>query len=438
LLPVQLTAAPPGRITLEFGLGPLFFFSNEVARLPNEKNWQKVIDSFTSADPQVENINLHISNYSDLKSNAESYDCFYLSTNPLPSTFDLENSGLLNLDSFNKTKDALHEKNFIGTSLSQMKYSGKLWGLPTTLSPVVIAYAVDLFGNHNSIFGLPDVPLPPIALNVSRFEKLLKDIKLLVPDASDSYLLILMAAYGGLPLDYRTTPPKVNFTDAATVKVIKKVLDFSKIDKTMWYFQLYYEQGGGGGDVSDMAAYIIQFDGLSTFPGLYNNGLGNLPTGQFSTVSYDVGAMYISAKTAYPEACYRWMNTVSKHPELFTGMPAQTSMLDNSRLLASQGARAVSFYKLYSRIANQSATIYIPLRGSLVVDFPFRQWLDESFDAYVLRNETLEVALQKAQDYAVQYQACLTASSFDLANRQEAHQKTQACLKKVDPRKVDH
>ena len=317
-----------------------------------------------------------------------------------------------------------------------MTYNRKLWGYPATLSVVAMAYESDLFGNQNSIFGLPDVPLPPVTLDVPQFEKLLNDTGgSLDPETSDSYLLVLMAAYGGLPLDYRSTPPKVNFTDPATLKAIRTVLDFAKQEK-MLYFQLYYElPGGRGGGTSNSAAHIIWFDGLSEFP-LNNTVLGNLPTGKFSAVSYDVGALYISSKTAYPEACYRWITTVAQHPELFTGMPARTRLLDNQGLRALLGPRAVSFAKAYSRIANQPATILIPPDGSLIIDYPLRKWLDEAFDGYVLHNQPLETALKKAQDFATLYQTCLVDSGVDLADRPGTYSKVKACLIMADPREA--
>src|SRR5690606_28265459 len=43
-----------------------------------------------------------------------------------------------------------------------------------------------------------------------------------------SHLLVLIAAYGGLPLDYRTNPVTVNFTDPANVEAIRQVLDLAK------------------------------------------------------------------------------------------------------------------------------------------------------------------------------------------------------------------
>jgi hypothetical protein len=40
--------------------------------------------------------------------------------------------------------------------------------------------------------------------------------------------MMLIAAYGGLPIDYRTTPATLNFTDPATISAIQQVLDLAK------------------------------------------------------------------------------------------------------------------------------------------------------------------------------------------------------------------
>ena len=37
----------------------------------------------------------------------------------------------------------------------------------------------------------------------------------------------MVAAYGGVPIDYRVTPPAVNFTDPATVTAIQQALDLA-------------------------------------------------------------------------------------------------------------------------------------------------------------------------------------------------------------------
>ena len=47
-------------------------------------------------------------------------------------------------------------------------------------------------------------------------------------NTNGTHLLILMAAYGGLPLDYRTNPPTINFTTPANVDAIRQVLDLAK------------------------------------------------------------------------------------------------------------------------------------------------------------------------------------------------------------------
>jgi hypothetical protein len=58
---------------------------------------------------------------------------------------------------------------------------------------------------------------------------------------------MLIAAYGGLPFDYRTDPPTLNFTDPATVEAIRQVLDLAKAD-LIQYETLTMNTGLGGDD----------------------------------------------------------------------------------------------------------------------------------------------------------------------------------------------
>jgi hypothetical protein len=57
----------------------------------------------------------------------------------------------------------------------------------------------------------------------------------------ESAMLTLIAAYGGLPLDTRTDPPTVNFSDPATVNALQQVLDLVKNG------YISYAAGGPGG-----------------------------------------------------------------------------------------------------------------------------------------------------------------------------------------------
>src|SRR6185369_7116430 len=80
------------------------------------------------------------------------------------------------------------------------------------------------------------VPEPQNGWTVDEFSDALQRLKLdpsypapfLPNQGGGTHLLILMAAYGGLPLDYRTDPVTANFTDPTNVDAIRQVLDLAK------------------------------------------------------------------------------------------------------------------------------------------------------------------------------------------------------------------
>jgi len=47
-------------------------------------------------------------------------------------------------------------------------------------------------------------------------------------------LLMLIATYGGVPINYRTNPPIVNFTDPINTVAIKQVLYSNSLNHYLW------------------------------------------------------------------------------------------------------------------------------------------------------------------------------------------------------------
>lgn len=76
-----------------------------------------------------------------------------------------------------------------------------------------------------------------------------------------------------------------------------------------------------------------------------------------------LGVGYIPLQSNYPEACYDWLNTLSKHPELFLGMPVRYSQLSNPAIATVQGEQLAFFYQAYveSLENTQVELVYWPL-----------------------------------------------------------------------------
>src|SRR5262249_51181740 len=82
----------PGEISIRFGLGDF------ASPLPTQDLWDKLINDFTSSDPQVKQIVFETGfDFVNLKETSKQHDCFYVPFNLLSSQ---ATSSLLSLDPF--------------------------------------------------------------------------------------------------------------------------------------------------------------------------------------------------------------------------------------------------------------------------------------------------------------------------------------------------
>ncbi|MCB9452521.1 MAG: extracellular solute-binding protein [Anaerolineaceae bacterium] len=435
--PVPTPVLGANEVSLSFGL---------VAFGPgsDDAQWQALVNEFIAGDPQVRQIVIDNAFTFDPVEMSEKYDCFFLPFNLVQQLQDL--SPLLNLDPFLDTDPTFDRNDVIGTSLTQLQKDNKTWGFPVIIQPQVIWYDYDAFlrdgaippGNNWSLDQFND------ALRSLRFDP--NDPPPFVPSSfGGTYMLMLIAAYGGLPLDYRTEPPTANLTNPQTVDAIRQALDLAK-DGYIAYQELGSFQGGGGGgdrliyDASlNTQAFREQLAGrdnpyrVTTFP--YGT--------QYNAASYNLGAAYISSETANPEACYRWISGVARHPEILAAMPVRRSYIDDPLVAASQGADIVAMYQAIADALDDPNTIIFPSPfngiaspGGLVIQL----WLYRAFDTYVLQDGDLDTALVDAEAYIKAYQECIAdIPPFDPAQYQTQLQQIAYflqytnCAVKIDP-----
>src|SRR5690606_7326891 len=63
---------------------------------------------------------------------------------------------------------------------------------------------------------------------------------------------------------------------------------------------------------------------------------------RYTPVSYAISAAYISARSPYADACYRFISQVAITPGLISTMPARRSMIDHPEIAAAQGPEVVA------------------------------------------------------------------------------------------------
>ena len=440
--PVPTQVLTAGKVAINFGM------TSFVSPMPNQDQWNALIQQFTASDPQVGRITFDTTpQFGQISAAVQKYDCFYLPYNAVP-TVDL---GLvLNIDPLMAGDSTFDKTDMIGNVMDQVSRDSKTWAYPIMVQPTILQYDADAFAKAN-------LQPPTSNFTINEFND---DVKALRPDPSlpapfssnsnGTALLILMADYGGLPLDYRTNPPTVDFTSQATVDAITQVLDLAKNGYIDYTALSALNFGGGGQNNLETAIYGNL---LNAFNGRARQGNANgaaskstykpasYPIGKtYSAVSFSIGTAYISATSQNPEGCYRWITTIAKHPELFSAMPARRSMLDDPALAGAQGADTVALYHQVDNLMSSPNTVALPSlqgAGGSPSLFLLQHWLFEAFDNYVLNGKDLTSSLKDAQGYVTTFQACAAAiPPFDptTQNQRDYNAAFTACATKADPR----
>jgi ABC-type glycerol-3-phosphate transport system substrate-binding protein len=400
----------PGEIELKFVM------SSYYDTLPNQELWDSFVRDYVDSDPEVGRIAVSLEQgplayYTDIS------DCFFQFFNEVPTA----NLGLLlNLDPFMDTDPSFNESDFVAGILPQVQRDGKTWSYPLVIQPLAMWYNADQFAASGLL-------APENGWTIDEFINDLYVLRDAYPETpfgtqtvGDSYLLMLMSAYGGLPLDFRTNPPTVHFTEPANAEAARRVLDLAK-EGLISYERLVNFEGGfsttatGENPVYDELVDSFSFSFALSF-GIYTPyRLVTYPSGvNYNAVAYEIGAAYISASTPHPEACYRWISTLAQHPELFLTMPARYSQLQDQRVLAAQGQQAVDFYGRYATVLQGFNTLVFPSEMSIPRspnEYLVQIWLDQAFDRYVLEDADLDQELAKAQQIAEAYLGCTAGLS---------------------------
>lgn len=402
------------QIVLHFGMS---FFSENMA---NPEEWDRLIADFLAQNPNVGNVDLKSLSFPPEE--MEQLDCYYQPWNIVPS---MQREDYLNLDPFMDADPAFASDDFIGSTLAHMQRDNQTWGYPIILQPEVLWYNAELFERG----GLPS---PEAGWTVDAFRDALdrlrpmledEDDPVLGPETSGSTYLLLIAAYGGVPYDYRTDPPTINFTDPAVIEAIRQVLDLAKAGYIA-YYELLSDNGPGRDLGAPITTDILSADNwrLQTrvTPGFeVPYRLAHYPRGsQFTPLAYDIGAAYILDDAQNPEACYRWITHIARRPDLFDGVPARLSQINDATLATAHGEDVAKLYQTYAEMVEQPDALIFPSQpapsASTWITFVELLWLNRAFDRYVLQDGDLEAELTEAQQMAMAFREC--ASSIPQVN----------------------
>jgi len=441
--PVPDSALPADKVALKFG------FSSFVNPLPNQDKWDKLIADFVASDPQVGKITFETTARGgfDITSAAKNYDCFYLTNNAVPSA---QLDTLLPLDPLMASDTTFDKNDYVGNVLAQVQRDNKIWALPITVQPTILRYDPTRFANAGAT-------LPKEDWTVADFNNALKALKInpgdpppFIPSSGGgTHLLILIAAYGGMPLDYRTNPVTINYTDAKTVDAIRQVLDLAKNGyiqyEALGEINFGFGRGGGNNSTASILNAILNAFTFQPPQAVTNSSKYEpipYPRGNdVAAISYSISAGYISATSKAPEACYRWLSKIAQSPELFSAMPVRRSKINDPAVTQTQSPSVTALYNQVDKLLQDPATVSIPALndiGNSPSTFLMQYWLYQAFDSYVLKNGDLETGLKEAETYSKAFQECVaTLPPLDLSSQANARQYLQqfgGCAVKADPR----
>ncbi|HLY27516.1 MAG TPA: extracellular solute-binding protein [Aggregatilineales bacterium] len=429
-------AVAPGKVVLKFDV------TSYIKPLPTQDQWNRVIQDFTSTDPQVGAVELR-AGYETAQDAASRADCFYEPNNAVSTAGD----AVLNLDPFLNADRGFDKSDFVGNILLAVQRNNKTYALPIDIEPLILRYSSQQFRQAN-------LPMPTNTWTVESFADSLRALKAagdgeapFVDSATNgTYLMVLIAAYGGVPIDYRTTPPTINFSDAAKVTAIRQVLDLAKAG------YLRYAALSNLSDPSNLLpgpttplypSYLTGFTGKKPIPGASIDKPVLFPAGrQSSALAYDLGTAYISAQSQNPQACYRFISMIAAHPELFSTMPVRRSILTSQTLQSTTTPEVMALYNQIAAILSDPHTVPIPMfdKGSVTVsNILLEHWLYEAFDSYVLHGGDLDAGLKTAETYAKGFEDCTANLSPLMVNSagQSTHDLTRAyldCAENADSR----
>ncbi len=437
--PVPRATANPGKITLNFGLTSFVF------PMPNRDLWDKVLADFAANDPEVGKVNLNTGPgaRTSQSSSADQNDCFYLPYNNVPNA-DL--TQLLSLDPLLSADTSFDKNDMLGNVMAQVQRDNKTWAMPMSIEPDLLRYDSDAFAKAN-------VPEPTSGWTMDQFVDALHALK---PDPNDSapfvprgiggtaqYLLTLIAANGAIPLDYRTNPATINFTDPASVQAIQQVLDLAKQGYIKYDKKLATPPFKpimvvvAGAEAHDLIyTDILNAAGLRRPEDTSVYKLTTYPHGsKYAALSYNLSTAYISAHAQSPEACYRLIKTLAAHPELFQAMPVRHSQISNPAMAAAQGTDLSALYAQFDALLNDPNTVTLPsgFAGGGAARLALEYWLLKAFDSYVLDGADLTAALTDAQTMARGFQECIAANPPNPDNQDQPVDTFKTCAEKVDP-----
>lgn len=406
--PVLPATAMPGQVILHFGMN----IGSPI--IPNEPLLQQFAFEFALNHPNIQEIRIEPSS-AEPNQLATHFDCFYSNENIV---FDLDLANILSLDPLLNADPNFVPSDLIGNTLEQLQRDGRTWAYPLGIRPYVLRY-------NPAVFNQYAISQPHSDWHTDEFDTVLRSVweqtgestPVLEPlfGTGNTYVLMLIAAHGGLLFGYSTDPPLVNLTSAETISAVGNVLDLAR-EGIIGYVPLNPDRSSS---ILYGAPPILVDNLKSELPFNYSSyQIIGFPIGsQYRPVSYSIGTAYISVQSTDPQLCYEWIGALAQRPDLLNNFPTTLGIPDISISVNQLGQNAGEFFDIFVSYLGMSDTIIIPERQ----DFYETRWVNQAFDRYVLEEANLVDVLAEAQALIEAYRVC-RANQPNLNDRECAEQ----------------
>jgi ABC-type glycerol-3-phosphate transport system substrate-binding protein len=344
-------------------------------------------------------------------------DCFAWPSAPTTEQI----TATLDLQSFADADAAFDLADFPGGLLAPFKRSAALYGLPHTVDLRTL--------NYNRVaFERAGLTLPDATWTLDDFRNAAQQLTraeagaeqygyVLTLNRPDDILFFLNQFDASLVIG-RGNELQPDFTNPRVVAALRYVIDVLRAASPYWELPGYNAPEMGEATVDQSWMFISQgkagmwLDTVSG-AGFYDSEQRNEsfapaiappPTGSARLSHTDVvrmSGLYISAGTAYADACRQWITYLSGEvPSFHNSFPARTSVAESNAFLAQSPDGAVEVYAAY-RDALQS-TPDAPTFSNQLDLFWFYRAVDRA-----LQGADLERELHDAQFLTKQYLACV-------------------------------
>lgn len=405
--------APIDGITIRFAL-------TDSSPSPLERPLKDYAEAFAREHPEIGRVKIG-SLAGSWNLYEDDFDCLY---GDGASLAQMPISSLIRLEPFTELDEAFDLEGFVPAALEKARHQDVLWGYPLAIYPLALRY-------DRATFQQQGVPLPSTGWQAADFDRALRALwsnsedrnAVLRPSSGNQYLLLLIAANGGFPVDLNSRKTAYDLSAAENIEAMRIVLDYAR-QGISDYANLGLNRTSSIGQldhplfIDDLGDRFLEKDSgynLVSFPNY----------GETALLSYSVGLGYINAKTSHPQACYDWIKALSRQPHLFGGMPARTDLPNSDDVANAVAPNGAAFFQdLLQQLADQDS-IVLPEAD----DWSDIRWLNEAFDTVVVQSLPLEDALESAQSKIDSYRLCIGDASptrrWDCADKIDAQGDSQ-------------